>query len=459
MQLIVLGLNHKTAPVDVRERFSIPKEAIRRGFCHLAEYGPLHEAVVLSTCNRSEIYAVADGDGANALEAVRQFFFDLTGNDEDVDAYLYHYEDEAAIRHLFRVAASLDSLVLGEGQILSQVKGAYALALEGHATSTILNLLFHRAIKTGKRVRTETRIAYNAVSVSYAAVELAKAIFGTLQKSSVLIFGAGKMAELTAEHLLSHGVKRLYVANRHLDKAEGFAVRFGGEAVPFERAMEVATDVDVIVTSTGAPHYVVKAWQTRHLMTKRKGRPLVFIDIAVPRDVDPEVEEIKGVKLYNIDALEAVVDAHVEERKKEAKVAARIVEEEIHSLEVRFQYLSCRPLMALLSERCERIRCREVRRAHAKLPNLTEEETRAVENMTRMIVRKILRAPMMKLNASAGTEDEAFYIEAMRRLFKLDAIGETGTSHERHGRYRHEEESTRALASELREGTFGESVS
>ena len=436
MHLIVLGLNHKTAPVDVRERFSIPKDAIRKGFQHLAEYADLLEAVVLSTCNRSEIYAVT-ADDAHAGEAVRRFFFDLTGNDEDVEEYLYMHEDEECIRHLFRVAASLDSLVLGEGQILSQVKQAYALALEGHATSTVLNTLFHRAIATGKRVRTETRIAWSAVSVSYAAVELAKDIFGTLDKSSVLIFGAGKMAELTAEHLVSHGAKNLYIANRHMEKAEEFAARFGGEAVPFERAMEKAEEVDVVVTSTGAPHYVVKAWETRHLMTQRKGRPIVFIDIAVPRDVDPEVEEIKGVKLFNIDALEAVVDDHMEERRQEAVEASRIVEEEIVSIEKRFQYLSCRPLMALLSERCERIRCREMQRARTKLPEMSEEQQRAVDHMTRMIVRKILRTPMMKLNASAGTADEAFYIEAMRSLFKLDTIGETGTCEERHHRYRY----------------------
>ena len=436
MQLVVLGLNHKTAPVDVRERFSITKQAVRNGLSHLDAYEGISEAVVLSTCNRTEVYAVVD-DAAEDTETLKQFLFDLTGTEEDIDEYLYDFVDTACIRHLFEVTSSLDSLILGEGQILSQVKDAYAMARTASATSTVLNTLFHRAMKTGKRVRTETRIAWSAVSVSYAAVELAKDIFGTLDKSSVLIFGAGKMAELTAEHLVSHGAKKLYIANRHMEKAEDFAARFGGEAVPFERAMEKAEDVDVVVTSTGAPHYVVKAWETRHLMTQRKGRPLVFIDIAVPRDVDPEVEEIKGVKLFNIDALEAVVDDHMEERKQEAVEASRIVEEEIVSIEKRFQYLSCRPLMALLSERCERIRCREMQRAHTKLPELTEEQQRAVDHMTRMIVRKILRTPMMKLNASAGTADEAFYIEAMRSLFKLDTIGETGTCEERHHRYRY----------------------
>ena len=391
---------------------------------------------MLSTCNRSELYAVVD-DAAEGLESMQQFLFDLTGNEEDIHAYLYSYENEKCIDHLFRVASSLDSLVIGEGQILSQVKQAYAMAREAEATSTILNLLFHRAIAVGKRVRTETRIAFSAVSVSYAAVELARSIFGDLSHSNVLIFGAGKMSELTARHLAARGVPKIYVANRHKEKAEAMAKNFGGEAVSFEQAFKQAVDIDVVVTSTGAPHYVVKAWETRQLMTRRRGRPIVFIDIAVPRDVDPDVALIKGVTLYNIDDLEEVVDEHVAERRQEAKLAEKIVREETASLLDKYQYLYLRPLMALLSEKAERIRCREVKRAMAKLPDLNKAQTRAVEHMSKMIVRKLLREPMMKINAAAGTPQEQFYIDAMRRLFKLDTIGETGTSEERHNHYRY----------------------
>ena len=439
MELLMLGLNHKTAPVDVRERFAIPKQAIRDGLANLNEYEGLSEAVILSTCNRSEMYAVVD-DLREDLPTLRQFLFDLTGNEEDIDEYLYHYENEECIRHLFKVASSLDSLVLGEGQILSQVKAAYALGREAGTTSTILNTLFHRAIACGKRVRTETRIQYNSVSISYAAVELARDVLGELTASNALIFGAGKMAELTAQHLVSHGIKKIYVTNRHLERAEQLAERFGGEAIPFDEAMKKAVDVDVIVTSTGAPHYVIKPWETRQLMTKRKGRQLFLIDIAVPRDVDPEVGEIQNVSLYNIDALEEVVDEHIQERREEAEQAKDIVEEEVLSIEDKFQYLSFRPLMALLSERCERIRQREIKRASSKLPDLTKEERRQIEHMTRMIVRKILRMPMMKLNASAGTPQEEFYIDAMRSLFKLDTIGETATREERHHHYRYAEQ-------------------
>lgn len=436
MQLMVIGLNHKTAPVDVRERFSIPKESLRKGLANLAEYSGINEAVVLSTCNRSEMYAVVD-DVETDADALKQFLFDLTGNEEDIDEYLFTFVDEECIRHLFRVASSLDSLVLGEGQILSQVKAAYAMARETGTTSTVLNTLFHRAIATGKRVRTETRIACNSVSVSYAAVELARKELGSLEGRKALIFGAGKMAKLTAQHLISHGVQKIYVANRHIEKARELADEIEGEAILFEGALKRAVDVDVIVTSTGAPHYVVKSWETRQLMTKRKGRPLFFIDIAVPRDVDPEAGEIKGVTLYNIDALESVVDDHVRARRAEAKGALRIVEEEVRSLREKFQYLSFRPLMALLSDRAERIRCREMKRAASKLPGLTEGEWRQVNQMTRMIVRKLLRMPMMKLNASAGTEEQQFYMDAMRALFKLDTIGETKGIGKEQDRYRY----------------------
>ena len=436
MRLLTLGLNHRTAPIDVRERVSFSREELRTGLQNLGDYDGVSGLVVLSTCNRTELYAAVE-ELAEGERSVRQFLCDLAQGGDDLDAYLYTYTDDAAIEHLFRVASSLDSLVLGEGQILSQVKGAYALAREAGVTGTILNLLFHRAIATGKRVRTETRIAYRSVSVSYAAVELAAASLGGLGGCGALIFGAGKMAELTAEHLRAHGIETIYVANRHIERARGLAERIGGEAIPFDRAMDYATNVDVVVTSTGAPHYVIKAWEARRLMTRRQGRKIFFIDIAVPRDVDPDVAGIKGIELYNIDALEAVVDEHLGERQAEAVKAQKIVEEEVAALQERFKYLSFQPLMALLSGRCERIRAREIKRVSAKLPDLSEEQERQVEHMSRMIERKILRTPMMKLRASAGTKDEAFYIEAMRALFKLDAIGETGTSEQRHNHYRY----------------------
>ncbi|WP_110954028.1 glutamyl-tRNA reductase [Anaerosinus massiliensis] len=423
MQLVVLGLNHKTAPVGVRECFSLSDDKVKAGLRHIDEYEQIHEAVIISTCNRSEVYVVVD-DAEEALPALKQFLYDLASSDEDAEDYMFHYYDEACITHLFKVAASLDSLIIGEGQILSQVKKGYWIAKEAGTTSTVLNTLFHRAIAVGKRVRTETRIAYSAVSVSYAAVELAKNLFGDLSNSNVLLLGAGQMGELTARHLADQGVQTVFVSNRRYERAVDLAKKFNGQAVQTEHAMNCAVNVDIVITSTGAPHYIVKAWETQQLMTKRKGKPIIFIDIAVPRDVEPEVANIKGVRLYNIDDLEAVVDSNIKVREQEAALAGKIVAEEVEELVNKFRYLSFRPVMALLTDKAERIRQREVKRAMAKLSDITPEERKIMENMSRMIVRKLLREPMVKINSAAGTGNEEYYIKAMRDLFKLDTIGE-----------------------------------
>ena len=413
MHLKVLGLNHRTAPIDIREKFSIGKDAIRRGLENLDGYDGLSEAVVLSTCNRSEIYAVT-GDDCEA--SLHQFLNDLIGGVVD-ENFLYEFDDETCAEHLFEVAAGIDSLVLGEGQILSQVKEAYSISKSAQATSTILNTLFHRAIAAGKRVRTETKIAYNSVSVSSAAVELAEKKLGGLAGKSALIFGAGKMAQLTAQHLLSHGLKKIFVANHHLERAEEMAARIGAQAVAWEDAFTGAAHVDIIITSTGAPHYVVKPWQTQQLMTRREGRGIFFIDIAVPRDVDPEVGKIKGVTLYNIDDLESVVEKNLQARQREAVLAKKIVAEDVAALMERFKYLNFQPLMANLSERAEQMRRRELKKFLGKLPNLSDDERKILEQMTRRIVRKLLRMPMMKLNAAAGTDAENFYTQAVKALF------------------------------------------
>ncbi|MBO6304862.1 MAG: glutamyl-tRNA reductase [Selenomonadaceae bacterium] len=423
MAFLVIGLNHKTAPVEVRECFSLTREVVRDALLHLDNYEVLTEAVILSTCNRCELYAVAD-DVEEGLGEMKEFLFDLTGADETTEEYLFSYAQEDAATHLFRVAASLDSLVIGEGQILSQVKAAYTLAKEVGATSTELNLLFHHAIALGKRVRTETKIAFQSVSVSYAAVELAKTKLGELTGKCALLFGAGKMARLTAEHLKSHSIEKIFVANRSFDTATALANEIGGEAINLKDALAVAKNADIIVTSTGAPHYIIRPWETRKLMAKRRNRPLFIIDIAVPRDVDPEVAEIQGVTLYNIDALESVVDDHIKDRENEAAVAEKMVAEEVDYIVKRLRYLTFRPLMAELAARAETIREREVRRALSKFSDMSESDLKRLNQMTRMIVRKLLRLPMMELNASAGTVRQDFYINAMRSLFRLENIGE-----------------------------------
>ncbi len=404
MHLTVIGLNHRTAPIDVREKFSLSKDAIRN-FLIENQSG---EAVLLSTCNRTELYCVGDHPTN---------FFDCP------EEFLYTFDGADCIKHLFEVASSLDSLVLGEGQILSQVKEAYAIAKEVGATGTVLNTLFNRAIAVGKKVRTDTKIAYNSISVSYAAVELAAKKLGSLVGRTALIYGAGKMAELTAQHLISHGVEKIFVTNHHPERARALASKLGGEAVAWDETGTRSLNVDVIVTSTGAPHYVIKTQRTRDIMARRNWKPVFIIDIAVPRDVDPEVGSIDGVTLYNIDDLEAVVDEHVQQRREEAVLARKIIDEATAELVERFKYMPFQPLMASLSERAEEVRQREMRRASSKLTALTVEEQRVIDNMTRMIVRKLLRLPMMNMNSSAGTPNEKFYADAMKGLFDLDDGG------------------------------------
>lgn len=414
MQLVVLGLNHKTVSVDIREQFAISEESARSGLRHLDEQEGIEEAVVLSTCNRTEIYAVLKD--SSARKTLEQFFLALSGNSEAKKEYFFYFEGEACIRHLFEVASGLDSMVIGESQILNQIKTAYTMALAEKATKTILNTLFHRAITTGKRVRTETRISYSAVSVSYAAVKLAEKILGGLDDRTAMVFGAGEAAELLVKNLQGKGLKNVKVANRHMDKAK----TIGGEAVPFKSALSHADDVDIIVTATGASQYIVKAWDVRNLMMRRNTRPLVAIDIAVPCDIEPEVGDIRNVTLYNLDDLQEIVANNIRLRKEEAERAEVIVQEEIDSIEDRFKYLSTRPVMVSLSDKAEAIRERELRHGLAKIEGLTEEDKKVLSHMTHMIVRKILREPMMHLNEYAGTEWESEDKSAVSRLFKLD---------------------------------------
>ncbi len=411
MQLKILGLNYKTAPVEVREKISLDKESIRRGLENLDGYDEIEEAVILSTCNRTEIYAVTS---TNCAANIKNFMNDLTGG--GVEKFLYEYDGENCVRHLFKVAASLDSLIIGESQILSQVKEAYSIAKNAGATSTVLNTLFNKAIAVGKLVRTETRIAYSSVSISSAAVDLAAKKLGGLKNRSALIFGAGKMAQLTAQHLKARDIEKIFVANRHYSRAVEMAEKFNAQAVAWEDAMTAADNVDIIITSTGAPHYVVKTWQTQQLMTRRQGREIFFVDIAVPRDVDPDVAKISGVTLYNIDDLESVVESHIKFRQEEAKSARKIVDANVAAIMERFKYLKFRPLMANLSQHAENIRAREVRRVANKLPNLSDDERKVIDQMSKMIVRKLLRMPMMRLNASVGTNDEKFFADAMKAL-------------------------------------------
>jgi glutamyl-tRNA reductase len=430
MQLVVLGLSHKTAPVEIRECFSLSEDRVRHGLRYLSEGGNVYECVILSTCNRTEVYAVMD-DASNAL-ALKAYMSDLVGDQLPVAEYLFHYEESECIRHLMRVAASLDSLVVGESQILSQVKKAYSIARDSGTTGVMLNTLFNRAIAVGKKVRTRTRIGYNAVSISYAAVELVKRVFGDLSQSRVLLLGAGKMSELAARYLRDNGVRTTFVSNRHFSRAVELAENFGGIALPLEDFMQYAVDADIVIASTGAPHYIVNARDVARLMPKRQGRPIVFVDIAVPRDVEPEVGAIAGVTLYNIDALEAVVASNMTERAREAHAAEGIVEEEMIETLAKFRYLAFRPMLAGLAAKAERMRQRAVREALARLPDIRPAERKVMEDLSRMLMRKMLRDPIVSVTEAAGTDQEPFYLEALRALFKLEAVEEEAHRDSKH---------------------------
>lgn len=421
MQLTVLGLNHRTAPVEVRERFNFGADKIAHLLDHLRSNDGITEAMLLSTCNRTELYLVMD-EPEEAIPFVKSMLKRLAGDTYKAE-YFYNLSGTHCVRHLFRVAASLDSLIIGEGQILSQLKNAYQVARKNDMTSTVFNTLMHRAIAVGKRVRTQTRIAYSSVSVSSAAVDLAIKILGDLSAAQILVVGAGHMSELTARHLLDKGAKTICVSNRHYEHALALAEKFNGTAIPYRAMFDYAADADIIITSTGAPHYVLTAEALGPLLPQRKGRPLILIDIAVPRDVDPELANYEGVTIYNIDDLEGVVDTNKTLRDKEAKLAEQIIEEEIVALKERLRYYTMRPVMVQLHDKMNFLRQKVLKKAFIKLPNLTEEERHIIDIMTQRLEHKFLREPMIAMNNAAGTPEEDRYKEMITDLFLLDDSG------------------------------------
>ncbi|WP_251422682.1 glutamyl-tRNA reductase [Veillonella agrestimuris] len=423
MQLVVLGLNHRSAAVAVRERFSFEKDEVKAALNKIYEYDRISECVILSTCNRTELYAVLED-----VEQPKQYMLDVMKDLKDADSIdesaFFFYQDRECVDHLFRVSASLDSLVLGEGQILSQLKVAYIEAYSAGFTGTVFNILFQRAISVGKKVRTNTGIANTPVSVSYTAVNLAEdSLDKPLSEATVLILGAGTMSELTAIHLQSKGVKTIFVSNRTFAKAETLAKKFNGHAIKLDDVVDYAVEADILITSTGAPHYIINEKEARRIAARRNGMPMVMIDIAVPRDIDPAVADIDGIYLFNIDALESVVEENKQQREEEAKRAEPIIHEAIEDVLDKLSYLSVRPMMALLTDKADRIRSRELHRALAKLPDISDRERRIMDSMSRMIVRKMLREPMIHFNEIAGTEEEGLYWDLFKDMFNLKKEG------------------------------------
>jgi len=416
MKLQLIGVNHNSAPVEVRERLAIPEWRLAEACRQLAEHPGVEEGMILSTCNRVELIAHLK-NGSGDLRAFLRDYFQLDLN--QFERHLYEYREQDAIRHVFRVAASLDSMVLGEPQILGQVKEAYATARAVGAVRAQLDQLLTRAFAVAKRVRTETAVGSSAVSVASVAVELAKKIFGNLKGKQVYLVGAGKMSELAARHLLAHGCTSIFVANRTYDRAAYLAEKFDGQAIHFEELYETCDRGDIVITSTGAPHAIFRPEHGELFLSRRKNRPMFFIDIAVPRDVDPEMNKLDGIFVYDIDDLQQAVSAHVADRKKEADRAEAIINSEVERFQARIQTLDVVPTIVSLQDHLETIRQAEIDRVRGRLGPLTPDQEMAVDTLTRGIVNKIMHTPIRTLKTAAREPEAITLIDQVRRLFNL----------------------------------------
>lgn len=419
MKFLLAGLNHKTAPVEVRERLAFEEKALPEALGRLKQRPGLLEGMILSTCNRVEVAVTAE-DQTDSDTAVEGFLAESRQVDRAwVSPYLYKLGGSDAIRHLFRVASSLDSMVVGEPQILGQLKSAYALAKEHGAMSGFLDLVLTRAFNVAKRVRTETDIGESAVSISYAAVELAREIFGSLQGKKVLVVGAGKMAESALRHLKRAGVSEMMVTNRTRARAEELAGEIGGRVIEYERFLESVPEVDIVIASSGSPTYILTREQVRAAVARRRNRPMFLIDIAVPRNVEPEVNQVDNVFLYDIDDLGKVVDTNLKGRLEVAQQAEDIIREEVERMMLRLKTREVAPTIVSLQEQLEQWRRGEIDRQRSKLGPLTAQQEEAIEAITRGIVNKIAHGPITELRKQAADPSGIHLMSTIRRLFRL----------------------------------------
>jgi glutamyl-tRNA reductase len=404
--LVLIGINHTTAPIEVRERLAIPAERLADAIRTLVHQPGVREGLILSTCNRVEMLTIqednAASSGADLLRFLEEYFAVAPAS---IAPHLYEYREREAVRHLFRVASSLDSMVVGEPQILGQVKESYTIAREVGAVSGSLETLIQRAFTVAKKVRSETQIGSSSVSIASVAVDLARKIFGTLQGKTVLLVGAGKMSELAARHLIQQGATNILVANRTLERAEKIAAQFNGAVIPFDALYDQAARADIVITSTGAPQKLFGRSHGQHFLQSRRNRPMFFIDIAVPRDVDPRMNEVEGCFVYDIDDLQQVTAANLADRSREAQAAETIVTREVDKYQERIQSLDAAPAIRSLQEHAESLRQAELRRSAARLAGLTAEQQAAVEALTRSLTNKFLHAPMTALREAARDGD------------------------------------------------------
>jgi glutamyl-tRNA reductase len=420
MRYQLIGVNHKSAPLEVRERLAIPESRLPDACRDLSTHPGIEEGMILSTCNRVEVITHTSNGSAD-LRGFLHDHFQLRS--EDLDPHLYEFREKDAVRHVFRVACSLDSMVVGEAQILGQVKEAYATARAVGSVHGQLDQLFTRAFAVAKRVRTETAVGSSSVSIASVAVELAKKIFGSLQGKTVFIVGAGKMSELAARHLIAHGCESIFVSNRTYDRAVGLAQKFNGQAIKFDDLYESCDRADIVITSTGSPHAIFRREHGEQFLSRRKNRPMFFIDIAVPRDVSPEMAKLDGIFAYDIDDLQQAVSSHVADRHQEAERAEFIIASEVEKFEARFEArehtLNVVPTIVSLQDHLETIRQAEIDRVRSRMGPLTPEQEMAVEALTRGIINKVMHTPITTLKTAAREAEATTVIDVVRRLFNL----------------------------------------
>ncbi|MFZ5644014.1 MAG: glutamyl-tRNA reductase [Bacillota bacterium] len=424
MLILAVGVNHRTAPVEIREKLSFSESSLETWLGKLNSYPAIEGCVIISTCNRTEIYA-ATRELDEGLGAIWDFLSAKSGVDiSEIKNCTYVHNLYDAIRHLFRVASGLDSMILGETQILGQVKGAYQSAFNYGSTNKVLNTLFQQAITVGKRVRSETGIDKNSVSISYTAVELAKQVFGNLSGREVLIIGAGKMSELTAKHLVANGVSGIIVSNRSIERAKDMAEKFGGKAVRFDQLFNCMEHADIVISCTAASHYVVKKSDMAVLMSKRSAKKIMLIDIAVPRDIEPAAGNIDGVSLFDVDDLQNVVDQHLSERKKAAVAAEGIIEEDLDGF---MKWLGTQfvvPTISSFKKLGEEIKQKELRKALNRLGDISDHDRKVISSLANSIVNQLLHIPVTRIKEYALTPEGHLYTEVLQNLYDLEVPGQ-----------------------------------
>lgn len=429
-KIVIIGLNHKTAPVEVRERLAFSSEDNPKVLQTMRREPWVDEIVLFSTCNRVE-FLLATKDIPKAVGAVKDFLADFKKTPHSAfEQALYVYNGDEAVRHMFRVASSLDSMVVGEAQILGQIKESYREACNHRTCGVVLNRLMHRSFWVAKRVRTETGIGDHAVSISYAAVELGRKIFGELEGKAVLLVGAGEMAELAVEHLVTNRAGPIFVANRTFERGLEIAEGFKGTAIRFEEIPEYLKQVDIVISSTGAPNYILRHGDFKGVMRARKNRPLFLIDIAVPRDIDPEINRITNVYVYDIDDLQSAIQENINERQREARKGERIADMAVVQFRRWFESLDVVPTIISLREKVEAIRQAELKKTFASLASVSEEERAAIDRMTEALVKKILHDPTLFLKQSEPKDKKSLYVDIARRLFNLDEANNRETNNE-----------------------------